>query len=312
MLDKAAAGLKSSDIRFKAAAALALGAVGEKATKYGDDIAALLTDSSEDKSSLIYKVAGIERKSSPSMRIPACAAASALALIDGNKYSGKIAGLLNSNSLEVKTSAIVALGDAGTADTSALTPLLDDSAAVIRASAACTLGKIASATAPQDNVAERVAQRLVDESPVVKASCAQALGMMGDGGADFSDAVHDLFKDQSKVVRSAAVKAMGGIGLKGQIYAAHVARMMTDPEALVRAAAVSTMPEFGERGAAFADECAELLYDEDASVRAAASSAMSKMGDVGQNYLTAAGVPMAIEGTDAIRKRDSLASLQVY
>jgi HEAT repeat protein len=298
MLDPVAEVLNSQDIRFKSAAALSLGSAGHEAKKYGDAIAALLQDTSEDRSQLIYTIAGIERRCPAVLRIPACASSCALAQIDGEKYTKQILKLLDSKVPEVKIAAVTALGDIGADYNDALCLLLDDSAPLIRASAACALGKIAKANGPDENVAERVAQALVDDSPIVKAASATALGQMGDEGAAFSDPVHDLFDDQSKAVRAAAVKAIGGIGMKGQTYAVHVARMMGDPEPVVRAAAVGTLPALGQRGLAFADEAAEMLYDQDQSVRDAAVSAMSQMGEAGQYYLMSAGAaaPMALTG----------------
>merc|ERR1711862_254097 len=123
------------------------------------------------------------------------------------------------NSLDVKTSAVVALGDIGTGHAGRLQGLLGDAAPILRASAAAALGKIATTKALSDNVIDQVAKGLTDESPLVKAASAQALGSMGEDGAVFSDEILDLFQDQSKVVRAAAVKAMGGLGTKGQLYA---------------------------------------------------------------------------------------------
>lgn len=294
LLENVAKLLSSQDIRFKASAALALGNFGSKASKYGDAIAALLEDVSEDRSQLIYTVAGIERKSPAIMRIPACASGCALAQIAGDKYQGQIQKLLNSRSSEAKMAAVIALGDIGASCEDALCVLLDDGAPRMRASAACALGKISQTRGASEKVADRVAQGLVDDSPIVKAACATAIGQMGDEGAAFSDPVHDLFEDTSAAVRAAAVQAMGGIGIKGQTYAAHVARMLADPTPVVRTAAVETLPALGRRGGAFADEASELLYDQDSSVRLAASNALAKLGDVGQGYLAGAGVPLAI------------------
>jgi HEAT repeat protein len=297
MADAAASGLKTSDIRYKAASAMALGNIGKEAKRHAASLAPLLQDTSEDTSQLIHKVAGIEMKCPPTLRIPACAAACALAKIDGDGYSSKIASLLSSNSLEVKMSAAAALGDAGSNNyEDALCELLDDNAPLLRATAATALGKIAKATAPEEKVAEKIAARTVDGNPLVKAACAGALGMMGEEGAAFSDRLHSLFQDQSKAVRASAAQAIGNIGLKGQLYAAHVARMLEDPEPVVRAAAVTALPALGQRGAAFADECAELLYDQDESVRTSAVEALAKMGQAGELCLQNAGVtPLALQ-----------------
>merc|ERR1711959_761391 len=54
MLGEVAKLLKSQDIRFKSAAALALGSIGSEAKRHGDAVAALMEDTSEDRSQLIY------------------------------------------------------------------------------------------------------------------------------------------------------------------------------------------------------------------------------------------------------------------
>lgn len=290
LLPQTAALLRSPEVRTKAAAASALGAVGPKAGPYADDIANFLSDSTEDRSQLVYTVAGIEYKSPSTLRIPACAACNALAQIDGLSYARQIADLATHQSPEVKLAVADALGESGAKYEDVLARMLTDASPVIRAGAACGLGKIAKANGAEEQYAEKVALGLEDASPLVKAACATAIGQMGEEGAAFSDSLHALFENQSKVVRSAAVGAMGGIGIKGQLYTAYIARLMGDPAPVVRCAAVGALPALGQRGESFAQEVAFLLNDQDENVQKAAGLALGKMGQVGQLYLDQAGL----------------------
>merc|ERR1711972_551528 len=98
------------------------GSAGPAAASQAGAIAKLLEDTSEDKTQLVYCVAGIQTKAPMTMCMPACAAASALASMNDMNFVNDITNLLRSgtDSMDVKTSAAYALGELGVKAESAL------------------------------------------------------------------------------------------------------------------------------------------------------------------------------------------------
>mmetsp|Transcript_129235 Transcript_129235/g.275652 ORF Transcript_129235/g.275652 Transcript_129235/m.275652 type:complete len:560 (-) Transcript_129235:93-1772(-) len=286
MLAGASKLLSSTDTGVKAAAALCIGAMGPDASSQAAALMPLLSDASEDNSQQVYCVAGIETKVPASLKIPCCAAASALASIKDGSSAGDIALMLDSDNMDIKLGAAAALGELGGPYAQALLPLLEDARAPVRGAACAALGNLAALGAPDGDVADQVAGILDDASPVVRYAAIEALGKMGEEGARFTDAFKETMDvDRSLLVRGAAIKAMGSIGMKGQCYASDVCRCIYDEEPAIRVAALQTLADMGERGASFADEVAELLYAQEVGIRVAALESIGKMGDAALPYL---------------------------
>merc|ERR1719350_69796 len=104
---------KGSDAYIKGAAAFAIGCAGEKAKSQADEIAKLLTEVTEDTRLQPNVAAGIERRMPAEIRIPACAAITALAQIDGEKYVSELLEMLSEGNVDIKVAALTALGDVG-------------------------------------------------------------------------------------------------------------------------------------------------------------------------------------------------------
>lgn len=313
MVAAAAKVLSHQDARFKAAAATAIASAGASALQSQVDVLnGLLDDTTEDQSQLINAVAGIEVKAPSTVRIPACAAMSAFASMGDEACLPKIVKLLQSNntSVDVRIMAaqtigqIGAKGEAGRAAEddcrNSLMDALQARQAPLRAQATRSLGLIATqrsnpkawlASQPKvvEEIADKVAECLVDKSPLVRAAAAEALGNMGDEGAAFTEALLELLKDRSAAVRASAARAFAGVGVKGQLFATELVRKMYEDGADVKIACVQALADMGARGAAFADEVATLINDQDVGVRVAALEALAKMGqDARPIFLSAA------------------------
>jgi len=268
--------------RFKAAAAVALGHVGPTADAHSPAIVELLGDVSEDLSDAARVASGAQKRCPAELRIPACAGITALALLDAKKYGQQIASLLDSEEVEVQLCALKALASSSANFEEQITPFLESTSERVRAAAASALGKLASAHGPSEDAAEKVGELLADASSLVRNAAVEAIGLMGDEGAAYSETILELFNDKSLEVRASAVEAMAGIGLKGQMYAALVARLIhrdAQNAATVRCAALDALARMGERGHAFANEVAEELQDADAGIRAKAIETLAKMGE---------------------------------
>lgn len=287
MLPAAASGLTAGEARARAASALAIGSVGPAASSQAGAVAALLSDTAEDKTQLVKCVAGIECKAPMVLAIPAAAAATALASIGDKTRAPEIAKLTASGSMDVRIAAAKALGELGAKPDDAL-PLLDDPVGSVRAAACDALAALAKQSGPDNAVASRVCVLLSDTSPIAREAAAAAMGCMGDEGAAHCETLKDMIDtDRAVAVRCAALRAMGGVGKKGQVYAPDVCRCIYDEFPEVRAAAMAALSEMGEKGACFADEVADMVVDGDESVRAAAVEALGKMGESGKEFMGA-------------------------
>lgn len=288
LLPHAAKALTNARSSGKCVAAICLSVAKEKANKYAAEAAPLLQDSNEDRSQGVFTIAGIESAVQPELRIPACAAMTALSEMQDESYIDQIAAALKSSSQDVQCCAVRAIGTMAGAvkyehDMAAL---LESPAARVRKAAATAYGDLAKKVGPNEDMASKVASGLTDPSPLVRAASAEALGKMGDEGSAFTDAILKLFGDRVASVRFCAVEAMGAVGLKGQMYAVPVARMLQDPAHPVVQAAVEALAVMGERGAAFADEVADTLTTHgDTNVRLAALKALAVMGEEARPFL---------------------------
>merc|ERR1719335_291953 len=110
---------------------------------------------------------------------------------------------------ELKIAALNALGEIGSYGEEVMR-FVEDNHAHVRAAASIAVGKIAKKSEPSSDMADKVAGGLIDKCPVVRASAAEALGMMGDEGAAFTEEFVKLFSDTNYMVRCAAIKALAG------------------------------------------------------------------------------------------------------
>eukprot|EP00929_Paragymnodinium_shiwhaense_P021613 TRINITY_DN14054_c0_g1_i1.p1 TRINITY_DN14054_c0_g1~~TRINITY_DN14054_c0_g1_i1.p1 ORF type:complete len:557 (-),score=173.74 TRINITY_DN14054_c0_g1_i1:162-1832(-) len=301
--------LVHQDSRFKAAAAFALAGVKEHALPQAAAVAALLDDLSEDRSQLLNCMAGVEPKAPPSVRIPACAAMTALGAMGHTASAPRVAKLLVAASVEVRVMAAKTVGILGGDFDELLLPLLDAPQTQLRAAGAEALGKLAGQRKTiAASYVDKVAQLLADKSPLVRAAAAEALGKMGDEGAAYTDALQQLFMDSSVAVRSAAVLALSGVGIKGQMFAPEVCRKLYEDGPDVQIAAAQSLAGMGDRGASFADEVATLMANVDGDVRMAALEALFKMGEEGRGFFVSAAERAA--KTDPVQKvRETAARL---
>jgi len=249
----------------------------------------LLTDGGSDNSRAPYSTAGVEYRLASTLRFPACAAAAALAQIGDASYASEIASLLSSRHTEIVVAAAAALGDLAVKFEDQLLGLIEDARQQVRIAAIEALGKIAACNeAMGDEDIRRVAGKLNDKVPAVRAAAALALAKMGpDECAPYCDLYLDMLSDRSPPVRVAGMKALASAGPKGQCYAAEICRAAVVGDANMRACAAETLAEMGERGAAFANELAEWLGDLDDGVREAVLNALGKMGDDARPFLAA-------------------------
>jgi len=279
--------LASPNLQSQVTAVLALGGIGPAAKAHADAVGAFLDNVTEVHSEYTYCVAGILPKPSSVLRIPACAACSALSSFGAEAFVCKILALLQSPSAEVKKSALVALRKMGAQLQEHVFPLLDDEQPMVRANAALTLGfMVMNCDGYQDPfIAESVAGLCLDPFPFVRKCAVQALGLMDCGAAMFSETIIELFSDSSTIVRVAAIEAMAKIGINGQMYASHVCRMIYDQEPDVRLVAMQSLSRMGERGAVFADEIVEMLNNKDTRVRVAALETLAQMGEEAHHFI---------------------------
>jgi HEAT repeat protein len=275
--------LTSEDTGVKIAAAAALGGIGEKAASQASALEALLSDGSEDMSSLMLSIAGTQKKFAPSLRKPACAAADALAAIGAEASAPAVAKALGScTDYETKASCATALGKMGKEGAKfedTLIPLLEDVNPMVVAASCTSLGLIAECTSANPAAAEKVVECLKNAHPGVRGSAAKALGKMGDEAIAYIEDLFKCFSDQTPYVRAMAVEAVATVGETGQMYASEVCRLMFDPQVKVRLAAVDSLKMMGERGASFAEEVVSLLSDGMPEVRGSAIKALESFGN---------------------------------
>eukprot|EP00928_Gymnodinium_smaydae_P081780 TRINITY_DN65243_c0_g1_i1.p1 TRINITY_DN65243_c0_g1~~TRINITY_DN65243_c0_g1_i1.p1 ORF type:complete len:557 (+),score=112.20 TRINITY_DN65243_c0_g1_i1:50-1720(+) len=288
MINRASAILGHQESRFRAAAAVAIGSTKAYGKSKAANIARLLDDTTEDRSQLVNCKAGIEIRVPSSARIPACAAMHALALMDEKGFAPNVQKLLSEgHPSEVRAMAATTLAAFGGDFDVALAPLLGAREPQVRASAATALGKLQVGRTASQDVVDKLAELLVDASPVVRVAAAEALGSTGDEGSAYTEALLQLLADRSSSVRAAAVMALAGVGVKGQLYASDVARKMGEQaqeSAEVKVACVRALAAMGARGAAFADEVSALGQDPDGRVRVAVLEALVAMGAAASEF----------------------------
>lgn len=275
--------LGHADPGIRAAAASALGGIGELAASEVPRLEKLLTERDEDTSTHVMTIAGLQPKVAPPLRKPACAAASALAVMGkaAQRSAPKIADALEAFDEELRVQcacALSGLGEAGAKYEDRVVALLDDPAPMVVAAACYSLGSMAEATKqPSAAIALRVAERIKDKHPAVRGAAVGSLGKMGEEASARIEDIAQCFNDRVGYVRAQAVQALPGCGEVGQMFAGEACRLMFDPEERVRLAAIATLPKLGQRGAAFAEEVASVLDDPSVEVRTAAVKALGSM-----------------------------------
>jgi len=279
--------LKHQEPGVRAAAASALGALGASATTTSSSeipqLEKLLTDKDEDSSTRVLTVAGIQPKTPPTYRKPACAAAAALATFGpaAARSASKLADALDSFDEEVRvqcTCALAGLGEAGAKYEDRIVALLEDPSPLVVAAACYSLGALAEATKTSSTtIAAQVADCIKDKHPAIRGTAVGSLGKMGEEAVARLEDITQCFNDKVGYVRAQACQAICGCGEIGQMYAGEVARLLFDEDERVKLAAVTAIPKLGQRGAAFAEETAALLEDASAEVRVAAVKAIGNM-----------------------------------
>mmetsp|Transcript_84481 Transcript_84481/g.262316 ORF Transcript_84481/g.262316 Transcript_84481/m.262316 type:complete len:605 (-) Transcript_84481:116-1930(-) len=269
--------LKKEDAGVKAAAATALAAMGEKASAAADDLAALLTDDSEDQSGLALVVGGGSRRPPPQLRRPKAAAVSALGHMGVEGKASKISEALNDGNWEVRlcaAEALAVLKSKAKGEVSALMGCLEDDAFPVRAMACFALGQIGDTEA-----LARLVEAFEDSAFTVRMYAVQAVGEMGSSAEEHGHEVFKLTNDPVGDVRAAAVKVLSALGETAQNYAGVVATMVTDEDAGVRAAVCESLANMGEAGAECQPEIEDLFSDTVPGVRMAAIAAVEAMGN---------------------------------
>jgi len=263
--------LLDGKVHVRCMSAYALGIIG--AGPFVDRIVKLLDDDDEDLSWVPLKSGGALQRPAAAFRKPRCAALEALGVLRSDQHMREIAEFLNNIDWEVRlsaTSALTHIGCTASAHSGDVANVLDDEAFLVRAEACMALGAMKA----EDQV-DRLADMLKDPVHTVRASAAEALGVLGEASEEICDEIFELVNDQSSIVRAAAVSALVELGLK--TYASVIAQMMNDPASNVRIEALKALPHLGERGQAFVDEIPHLLKDEVPEVRMAAAETLEKM-----------------------------------
>jgi len=276
--------LQSDEVGVRVAAAAALGAIGQGTESQIDSLKKLLSDTEEDKASLMMSIAGAQGKVSATLRKPACAAAAALGAL-GEKAAQTapdIAAMLGSPDFEINISCITALGKMGEAGAKFEDQLmyhLEDPHPLVVGAACTAIGSIAAATTkPSITAAGKMADLIKHVHPAVKGAALGGLANMGEEAGSFLEDFVKCFNDDTAYVRAQAVAAITACGEHGQMFAGEVCRMMFDEELRVRVAAIKALPLMGERGAAFAAEVSSLLEDELPEIRVAGIKALGAFG----------------------------------
>eukprot|EP00931_Biecheleriopsis_adriatica_P038365 TRINITY_DN21987_c0_g1_i1.p1 TRINITY_DN21987_c0_g1~~TRINITY_DN21987_c0_g1_i1.p1 ORF type:complete len:858 (+),score=224.55 TRINITY_DN21987_c0_g1_i1:51-2624(+) len=277
--------LSSQDPGVAAAAASALGGIGEAAASQIPGLEQALRNTGEDTTALPLTVAGISPKLAAVLRKPACAAATALAAMGsaGARSAPRIAECLNSKDWEVRTAGLHALSRMASSSARYVYSIVDclrDEAPPVAAAACLALGEIAAATgSPSASTARAVSELLEHPHPTVRARAVQGLGMMGDEAHVHVERFVALFGDRAWNVQAEAVRAVAKCGELGQMFAPDVARMTYEgarPE--VQVAACDALARMGERGASFKDEVNVLLDSPEEAVRIAAQRSLDIFG----------------------------------
>lgn len=275
--------LEHSDGRFRAIACVALGNMGGRGSDAEAAVKQLLTDDFEEPSFTALVAGGGAPRLIATARIVKCGAAFALGAFKYNSYAGDVTKLLMSEDYEVRACACDSLAAYGTEASddsikSNLSQRLTDDMYMVRGKAVRALAAIGD-----NSYSGQIVDLLEDPSPSVRVACIDALVVFGDAHIG---KVFECLSDESAVVRAAAASALGRMGPKAQAYAAAVAQKLVAPEAVsVKVAALEALGRMGKRGAAYAEEVSQSVQDPVPQVRAMAVWSLGQMGRDGQQYI---------------------------
>eukprot|EP00440_Ansanella_granifera_P006407 gb/GFBE01006949.1/.p1 GENE.gb/GFBE01006949.1/~~gb/GFBE01006949.1/.p1 ORF type:complete len:875 (+),score=245.99 gb/GFBE01006949.1/:1-2625(+) len=273
--------LSHQDPGVVAAAAAALGGIGEQASSQIPALEQALRNAGEDCTTLPLTVAGISHKMPSVLRKPSCAAARALAAMgsSGARSAPRIAECLNSKDCELRVEALHALSRMASAAARyeyMIVDALRDEAPPVAAAACLALGEIAASTGSANSSTARAVSELLEHPhPTVRARAVQGLGMMGDEAHAHVEKFVSLFGDRAWNVQAESIRAVAKCGELGQMFASDVCRMTyqgASPE--VQVAACEALARMGARGASFKEEVQVLLNFPEPEVRDAAQRAL--------------------------------------
>eukprot|EP00930_Biecheleria_cincta_P019486 TRINITY_DN14857_c0_g1_i1.p1 TRINITY_DN14857_c0_g1~~TRINITY_DN14857_c0_g1_i1.p1 ORF type:complete len:858 (-),score=200.47 TRINITY_DN14857_c0_g1_i1:255-2828(-) len=288
--------LSSTSPGVVAAAATALGGLGEAAAAQIPGLETTLRNAGEDNSTLPLTTAGISPKMSAVLRKPACAAATALAAMGakGAKSAPRIAECLDSKDWEIRTAALNALSRMASSAAQFEYQIVDclrDEAPPVAGAACLALGEIAAATGAGNSSTARAVAELMDHAhPTVRARAIQGLGMMGEEAHAHVETFVAHLGDRAWNVQAEAVRAVAKCGELGQVFAPDVCRMIyqgASPE--VQVAACDALARMGARGAACAEEVSAIMDHPDPRVSAAARRALDFFSNGGGGDTALAG-----------------------
>ena len=264
-----------------AAAAAALGGIGEGAASQIPALEQALRNDGEDSSTLPLTVAGVSPKLAALLRKPACAAAAALANMGsaGATSAARLVECLNAKDWEVRVAALHALSRMPAASARYeyhISDMLRDEAPPVAAAACLAVGEIAAATGEANNSTARAVSELMEHPhPTVRARAVQGLGMMGDEAHAHVETFVALFGDRAWNVQAEAIRAVAKCGEIGQMFAPDVCRMTYQGSSpAVQVAACEALARMGHRGACFKEEVQALEDDISEEVRDAARKAL--------------------------------------
>ena len=149
----------------------------------------------------------------------------------------------------------------------------------VRADAARGLGHMEAAAVPY---APAIARLLGDPDESVRAAAVSTLDTIAiwdqQSVSRFAPDVASLLEDGDYWARYFAVDALGRMGDAGVRFAPAIARLLSDKESRVRGRAAGILGHMGKAAAEFAPQVWTLLNDQEAEVRAVAADALAKMG----------------------------------
>ena len=249
----------------RAAAAQALGALGQYAENHASSLAKLLEDDHRQ------------------VRAAAAQALGALGQYAEN-HAPSLTKLLRDDHRQVRAAAAQALGALGQyAENHApsLTKLLRDRDRQVRAAAAQALGALGQYAKTQ---VPSLAKLLEVDDPQVRAAAAQALGALGQYAENHAPSLTKLLRDRDRQVRAAAAQALGALGQYAKTQVPSLAKLLEDDDPQVRAAAAQALGALGQYAENHAPSLAKLLEDDDPQVRAAAALALGALGQYAENH----------------------------
>jgi len=306
--------LKSDDAGQRAAAAMALGAIGPDAANESAALVPLLSDKGEDKAlaHLALSIGSGAKKASAAIRFPSAAALSALGSMKASGCLEQMTDCLNDSNYEVRLCAvesIAALGTSAAAAASKVTVLLTDVAYPVRAAACSCLGAIGA----EDEV-EEVVGALKDKSASVRLAALLALIDLGEAAWAYSHDVFKLIKDDTLPCRQGSIRCLSLMGEIGGNYAGVAAMMLNDDSAELRCEACESLGRMGVFGAAFAEDVSEKLSDRSPMVAEAAGRALMAMGNEGKKFLYMQGYlePPSLEDTASKTKLPPVSFTKAY